>query len=112
MLVRSYEEVEPVNVEGVAKRVVIGAREGAPNFVMRVFEIPAGKTTERHSHDWEHEGMVLAGQGAIVGEEGEHPLEPGMTFFVPPNEKHQLVNKGQDILRFVCLVPLYGEQAA
>jgi quercetin dioxygenase-like cupin family protein len=112
MLVRSFEEVEPVMVEGIAKRVVIGPKEGAPNFVMRVFEVPAGKASHHHSHNWEHEGMVLAGQGVIVGDEGEYPLEPGSTFFVPPNETHQLVNRGEDVLRFVCLVPLYGEDSA
>jgi mannose-6-phosphate isomerase-like protein (cupin superfamily) len=26
--------------------------------------------------------------------------------FVPPNEEHQFTNTGDEVLRFVCLIPL------
>jgi len=112
MLVRNYEDVEPIAYgDGIEKRVVIGPKDSAPTFVMRVFDVSPGKSTPYHSHDWEHEGLVLAGEGAFVGDEGETSLKPGCAFFVAPNERHCLANKGQSNLRFMCLVPLRGEDA-
>jgi hypothetical protein len=33
-------------------------------------------------------------------------LEPGYTVFVAPMEEHQFTNTGEEVLRFVCLIPL------
>ena len=38
--------------EGMEKRVMIGPQQGAPNFVMRVFDLPPGASSPYHSHDW------------------------------------------------------------
>ena len=52
MLVRSYTDVAAIPVrEGMKKRVVIGPKEGAPNFVMRVFDQAPGASSDYHSHD-------------------------------------------------------------
>ncbi|MEA3253410.1 MAG: cupin domain-containing protein [Chloroflexota bacterium] len=113
MFVRNYKDVTPTSFgDGIEKRIVIGPQDGAPNFVMRVFDLAAGKTSPNHSHDWEHEGFVLAGEGALLGEEGEIPMKPGDAFFVPPNQKHCMTNRGKETFRFVCVVPLRGEDVA
>ena len=110
MLVRSYKDVPTVSYgQGAEKRVVIGPKEGAPTFVMRVFDLASGTSTPYHSHDWEHEALVLMGEGVLVGEKGETSLKPDDVIFIPPNEKHCLVNRGQEPFRFMCLVPLRGE---
>jgi len=73
VLVRNYKDVPTVHTaENTDKRVVIGPKQGAPTFVMRVIEIPPGVSTY-HSHDWEHEVFVLAGEATWVSEEGETP---------------------------------------
>jgi quercetin dioxygenase-like cupin family protein len=113
MIARHYTEVEAEEVteaEGVSIRVVIGPNEKAPNFVMRVFDVEPGASSPRHSHDWEHEVVVLAGKGMAYGGGREVDLEPGYTVFVPPMEEHQFWNTGDEVLRFVCLIPLM-EQA-
>ena len=110
MLVRNYRDVEPIPYgEGVEKRVVIGPREGAPTFVMRIFDGPPGASTPSHSHDWEHEVFLLAGEAVAVTEQGETRLKAEDAVFVPPGEKHCFTNKGQGLCRFMCLVPLRGE---
>jgi quercetin dioxygenase-like cupin family protein len=109
MIARHYPEVEPEKIteaEGVSIRVVIGAKEKAPNFVMRVFDVEPGASSPRHTHDWEHEVFVLAGKGKVYGGGREVALEPGYTVFVPPTEEHQFTNTGDEVLRFVCLIPL------
>jgi len=110
MLVRKYVEIEPVPYsEGIEKRVVFGPKQGAPTFVMRVFDLPPGTSSPFHTHDWEHEVFILSGTAAAVSEAGEVSLEPEDAIFVPPYEKHCFKNTGQDTLRFMCLVPLRGE---
>ena len=109
MLIRNYSEVEAVDVEQGAKDVkirwVITEKEGAPNFIMRVFEFLPGGYSPYHSHAWEHEVFILSGKGVVVSEDGEHEIGVGDVIFVPGNEVHQFKNIGEDELRFICLVP-------
>lgn len=104
--VRHYSEAqaEPA-AEGVTMRLVIGPREGAPIFNLRVFEVEPGASTPHHSHWWEHEVFVLAGSGVVATDGGETPLAEGSTVLVPGSEAHHFTNTGRDIFRFICLVP-------
>ena len=101
MLVRNYKEVPVVNTgHGAEKRVVIGPKEGAPNFVMRVIDMPPG-ASYYHSHDWEHEVFVLSGEASLVGENGETRLKPNDVIYIAPFEKHGLANDGDKAFRFI-----------
>ena len=105
--VSHYLDAEPVQeLPGVVKRVVIGADDGAPNFCMRVFEVEPGSSTPSHSHAWEHEVFVLSGQGVASGEKGETPIAEGNVIFVPPDEHHCFINRGDVTLRLICLIPV------
>jgi quercetin dioxygenase-like cupin family protein len=105
-IVRPFHNVdaEPA-AEGVTMRLLIGPSEGAPRFNMRVFEVQPGRATPHHQHWWEHEVFVLDGRGTLKSEGGEEALSPGTVVFVPGNEWHQFQNTGQELLRFLCLVP-------
>jgi quercetin dioxygenase-like cupin family protein len=111
MLVRSAGDAKGIAyAQGVQKRVVIGPRDGAPNFVMRIFDLEPGANTARHAHDFEHEVLVLSGRGVLIdGEGGETPLQPMDAIFIAPDETHSLRNAGSETLQFVCLVPSRGE---
>lgn len=112
MLVRTLEDVPALTyAEGVDKRVLIGPRQGAPTFVMRVFDLGPGKSSPYHTHDWEHEVFVLSGSGMAVAEGSERPVGPGDAVFIPPYERHCLRNTGEETFRFMCLVPLRGEDS-
>jgi quercetin dioxygenase-like cupin family protein len=91
--------------KGVAARVVIGKKDGAKNFWMRVFEIAPGGHTPRHTHDWEHEMFVHAGAGEVYSNGRSQPIAAGNVVFVPANEEHQFRNTGQELLVVVCLIP-------
>jgi len=104
--IRDFRDVEPQPaLNGVTMRVVIGPDEGAPHFTMRVFEVQPGYASPHHSHWWEHEIFVLAGQGMLRTDQGDVPVQHGSTIFVPGGEMHQLRNTGQEVLRFICLIP-------
>ena len=111
MIIRNVSDIEPfpTSVKGDVGRVMIGPKEGAPNFAMRVFEYDPGVTVERGSYDWEHQVMILSGKGLVLGAGGqEWEVEPMSCIFVAPQETFGLKNIGTDILRFVCIVPLSG----
>ena len=106
MKIRDFRQVqEKEEMPGVSLRLVISAEDGAPNFVMRVFEVDPGKSTPWHTHTWEHEVFVLAGAGEAVSSDGRSPLRPDDVVFVEPNEQHQFVNTGSDVFRFICCIP-------
>jgi len=105
-----YTEVQAEKVDdgakGVKVRWLISKERGAPNFAMRLFEVEPGGYTPHHTHPWEHEIFILSGKGLAVGEEGEKPIGPGNVIYIPPGERHQLRNTGDEPLRFLCLVPI------
>lgn len=107
MKVSKYLDVEPVpELPGVVKREVINADDGALNYCMRVFEVEPGSSTPYHSHGWEHEVFVLSGRGVVVGEQGEIEIAKDSVVFIPPAELHCFINNSNEILRFICVIPL------
>ncbi len=111
MIIHHYTEVEEIipeeqGVNGVKMRRVIAEKEGAENFVMRVFEVDPGGNTPLHSHAWEHEVFILSGNGTVVNQAGEHEVKTGDVVFVPGGEKHQFRNPGDKPWEFICLIPM------
>ena len=96
-------------VKHVEKRVLVGPNDNAPNFSMRRFTVGTGGCSPYHTHPWEHEVYVLSGVGAVKHADGEIAVSAGDFAFVPPNEEHQFVNRGDGIFEFLCMVPLDGE---
>jgi quercetin dioxygenase-like cupin family protein len=83
----------------------VSESDGAPNFVMRRFEVAPGGYTPRHSHPYEHEVYVLEGEGVVYENDRPHPLRPGAVVLVKPDEVHQFRNTGATPLKFLCLIP-------
>jgi quercetin dioxygenase-like cupin family protein len=102
--VEAKDVAEP-GAGGVRLRVLMGQKQGAPNFVMRQFEVAAGGSTPFHTHPWEHEVYVLSGAGRVRRADGEADLRPGTFVYVAPDEPHAFVNAGPDPLTFLCVVP-------
>lgn len=105
-----WREISPqdVSAEGAqktTKRVLLGPEIGAPNFIMRLFEIAPGGSTPSHSHDFEHEIFILSGNGLCVQPDKETPIEPEDAVFMPGGETHCFKNTGDEILRIICLIP-------
>jgi quercetin dioxygenase-like cupin family protein len=110
MKVNHYEAVpaKPVDMEGArgcTVRWLLGQADGTPTFAMRQFEVAPGGYTPRHSHDYEHEVFVLAGEGVVFEGDRQHRLASGDVIFVQPNEVHQFRNTGAAPMKFLCLIP-------
>jgi quercetin dioxygenase-like cupin family protein len=109
MIVRNYREVkaEPVVEEpGVTVRWLVSQLNEAPNFALRLYELEPGAATTAQTHYWDHDVFVLYGRGVVVGEEGEIPLNEGDVVYVPPAERHRFVNRGNEVLRFLMVLPI------
>ena len=107
MKVQNYRQVAGMNAApGVTMRVVAGTEEGAPSFVMRVFEIEPGCATPHHAHSWEHEMFVVKGEATLKSGNTEIPLKEGDAVMVLPDEKHGIFNTGKSLLTMICVVPL------
>lgn len=111
MIVKHFEDIvaKPVAMEGaedVYIREVITARDGAPNFAMRIFDVQPGGHTPFHQHDYEHEIFILSGQGEVTEGNRVFELQHGSALLIRPGTPHQFRNPGDEVLRFVCLIPL------
>lgn len=115
MKLTKYDRVtlEDVNIDGakdVKIRWLIAEEDGAPNFAMRMFEVQPGGHTPYHTHDWEHEIFVLEGEGELKTEKGTQNFAAGDIIFVDPNMHHNFTNRGDKLMRFLCLVPHQNKQ--
>lgn len=107
MKFRHYRQVDAEQeMPGVTMRTVIGAKEGAPHFAMRVFELQPGMSTPLHNHQWEHEVYIISGQGTVKTAEGEQTINGEDVVYIAPGEQHAFGNIGSGMLRFVCCIPL------
>jgi len=73
---------------GIKMRTVIGEKDGAPNFHMRVISFEPGGESPDHSHPWEHENFIISGKGTLEVDGKTVDLKPGDVTFVPPNAHH------------------------
>jgi quercetin dioxygenase-like cupin family protein len=93
----------------VVKHVLVGPDDGAPNFIIRYFQVPAGEHTFHHRHPHEH-GMVILHGRAKVQIEGEfYDVGALDSIFITGNDVHQLINTGDTPLGFICVITREAE---
>jgi quercetin dioxygenase-like cupin family protein len=98
-----YETVDAA--EGLAKGVLVGEDEGAPNFAMRRFTLDAGAEVPRHTNEVEHVQYVLAGEYTVGIEGDERTVAAGDSLYVPAGAVHWYRNDGDEQGAFICVVP-------
>lgn len=101
----SLEEMNMEEAKNVKVRWLISDKDNAKNFAMRLFELETGGFTPYHSHDWEHEVFVLEGEGEVKIEEKTYPIKKNSVVFVDPGLKHGFRNTGEQMIKFLCLIP-------
>lgn len=78
---------------GITKRVI----EGFGGSLVQVC-VPAGTTSEPHSHPHEQFVQVLAGTGRLITVQGERPFRTGSLFHFPANAWHSAFFESDTIL--------------
>ena len=99
------DSVEMDGVKDDSMRVLLGREHGMPHFSMRHFVVEPDGHTPHHSHDYEHQVIVLAGRGEAEQAGETQSIEPGDVLFVEAGAEHQFRNTGEAPMQFVCLVP-------
>ena len=93
------EEITVDGAKGVKMRTVIGKKDGASNFDMRIISFEPGGQSPNHSHDYEHEICIIKGQGSVEVDGKKVDLKPGDVVYVPANADHHF--QAQDGLEMV-----------
>ena len=104
-----WEGVEPhayddASLVGVRKHELIGEAEGARQYRMRYFEVPAGGRTARERHAHDHGVMIVTGRARVTLGEDAHEVGEGDVVYVPGDELHCFEALGDAPLGFVCVV--------
>ena len=112
MIIRKLDEVEKTGVDldgvkGITKQLVLGSKDGVPNFSIRVFTLAPGGHSPHHTHEVEHINIILSGEGALMDKDGKaNKLVEGDFAFVAPQDVHQFRNTSEtEDFVFVCAVP-------
>lgn len=114
MIKRSVQQIEgtPITgegISGVTMKLLVGRDDDAPTFAMRHFSIEPEGFTPMHNHDWEHEVLILSGQGELECDGEVSKISSGDGLYIPSNEMHQFRNVGVDPLEFLCIVPVASD---
>jgi quercetin dioxygenase-like cupin family protein len=114
MIKRSINSMEgtPVNgdgVQGVTMKLLVGRDDDAPTFAMRHFSVETEGFTPKHQHPWEHEVLVLSGEGEVECDGKVAVISGGDSLFIPSNDLHQFRNTGTSPLEFLCIVPVESD---
>jgi len=96
-------ELTDGGAHGVRMRTVIGEKDGAPNFFMRIISFESGGESPNHSHPWEHENFIISGKGSLEVDGKTVNLKPGDVTFVPPDAHHCF--RTTEGMEMMCLIP-------
>lgn len=91
------------------KQILLGPADGAANFALRIFQLAPGKTSNEEKHPHDHGVMIMQGRARVLLGSERFEVEPGDVVWVEPNEHHCFESLGPDALRFLCVVPTWGE---
>jgi quercetin dioxygenase-like cupin family protein len=104
-----WDGVEPQayddpSLAGVRKHELIGEAEGASQYRMRYFEVPAGGRTARERHAHDHGVMIVSGRARVTLGDQAHEVGEGDVVYVAGDELHCFEALGDAPLGFVCVV--------
>lgn len=85
-------------------QVLLGEKDGAPNFALRQFTMEKGGGMPLHTNTVEHEQYVLQGKGRIVIGKTVHEVEAGDVIYIPAGTPHSY-EVLQAPFEFLCVVP-------
>ncbi len=99
--VRRLDEIraQAGEVPGVAVRRLKRVEE----VELKLLDVDPGQATPFHVHPHAHEGVIMAGRGALRVNDVTQPLTSGDSFSIDPNEPHAIESHGSEPMRIVCL---------
>ncbi len=90
---------------GAVRRILIGRDEGAQDFVVRYFTIPAGGHSAHEHHRHPHAVVIVQGGGRVLLGDTWHEIGVGDAVYIEPDEVHQFRAPDDRPLGFICVIP-------
>ena len=114
MMKRNVQEAEAIpidgdGIKGVTMKLLVGRDDDAPTFAMRHFSFEPDGYTPEHHHPWEHEVLVLSGDGELSCDGKQCQITGGDSLYIPSGDTHQFRNTGTKPLEFLCIVPVESD---
>ena len=114
MYIKKRSEITRKKLEGdtinnVEKQVLIGGEQRWNSHVMRMFTLGKDGYSPKHSHPWKHIVYIVRGEGVILIDNIEYPVQGDSVAVVPGNTEHQFSQKGDNEFVFMCIVPTEGD---
>jgi S-methyl-1-thioxylulose 5-phosphate methylthiotransferase len=97
---------------GSTRRILIGQDEGADDFIVRYFTIPAGGHSALESHSHQHGVVIVHGRARVLLGEEWTEVGAGDAVFIGSNEVHQLRALGDQPLGFICVISSRAKRPA
>ena len=73
--------------------------------------LPPGSSSDLANHPEGEMFCIVAGRGEVKGEKQSYRAEEGTMAWCPPGEYHQLINRGEDILKVLWVLIPPGREA-
>jgi len=111
MRVKHYDEIEEqevtkANSTNTTIRWLISKGDGSDFASTRRFEIKVGGQIGLHDHPEDHHYYVLEGKADLIDETGKKiAIRKDDVVYIPPNEKHGIINTGKGTFTFLCVIP-------
>jgi len=105
MDVRNIDEVEAFTTkDGSEIRELLSHRNSRiRNQSLAEARLPTGASTTPHYHRGTEEiYYMLAGTGRMTVDGQHRPVGPGDAIAIAPGQSHQIVNTGNEVLKFLC----------
>ncbi len=106
--VRSLKAVRfgEIGSSRVVMRQLVGKEDGAEKTALHEIRFQKGGHTSAHSHNWQHQMLVVSGRGVLVSEGKETPLGPGDVLLIARKEEHGFAQRGREPLVILTVTPL------
>ena len=99
-------EVTKANSTKTTIRWLIKKEDGSEFASLRRFEIQEGGQIGLHDHPEDHHYYILEGRAFLIKEDGQEiEIYKDDVVYIPPNEKHGLINIGDGPFVFICVIP-------
>ena len=111
MKIRHYDEPEEqevtkANSTKTTIRWLVTKEDGSDFASLRRFEIQVGGQIGLHDHPEDHHYYVLEGEAELIKEDGlKIGIQKDDIVYIPPNEKHGIINTGDGPFIFLCVIP-------
>jgi quercetin dioxygenase-like cupin family protein len=105
--VKEYDEGNASR--GATRRILIGRDEGAADFIVRYFTIPAGGHSSLEQHRHQHGVVIVHGHGRVLLGDRWTEIGEGDAVYVEPDELHQFQADGDQPLGFICVIPAWAK---